>query len=191
MTQETETETAQTEHSYAKQEQAKVPMMLGADSELKPFRLKSDCAKGGGVFKIGETIIDPPLDIVIVGAELMSGKFFGYPETDWGQLLFVETAKAKPMTLMIKMASLRNLINLVEGLRYVDAAIDAKVVNMSFKQKNDTEGNEYYVIVFKATDKPISKEVSTVIDTLKNKGLAQFFEEHLEMEVKYKGGRRG
>lgn len=175
----------------AEQPQAKPPMMLGVNDALRPFRLKSDCSKAGGFFKIGETVIDPPMDIVILGAELITGKYFGYPETDWGQLLFVEAGKAKPMTLMIKMASLRNLINLIEGLRYIDAPFDSKVVNVSFKSKNDVEGNEYYVLVFKATEKPIPQAVIDVMTEMKANGLNGYYEEHLEMEVKYKGGRRG
>jgi len=164
---------------------------IPAESPLRPFRLKSDCSRGGGFFKIGETVLDGQMDIVIVGTEAMTGKYFGYPETDWAQVLFVEIGTNKPMTLMIKMESLRNLINLFEGIRYADLAIDSKAISMAFKEKSDTEGNKYFVLTFKATEKPIPKNVLETISKIKDIGLNEFYEEHLEMEVKYKGGRHG
>ncbi len=108
---------------------------------------RSDCQSGQ--FKIGAaTMRGPKLDMEIVGAQISSGEFFGYPLQTWLAVLFVDPDGVLS-SILFKTESLDNFEELRRQCRIKEGTLLGKTIRASMsKRVSRANGESYYAVEF-------------------------------------------
>ena len=103
---------------------------------------RADCQSGQ--FKIGAaTVRGPQLDMEIVGAQISSGEFFGYPPQAWLAVLFVDPDRALA-SVLFKTESLDNFEELRRQRRLNGETLLGKTIRARMnKRVSRTNGESY------------------------------------------------
>ena len=108
---------------------------------------RSDCQSGQ--FKIGAaTMRGPKLDMEIVGAQISSGEFFGYPLQTWLAVLFVDPDGVLA-SILFKTESLDNFEELRRQYRLKGETLLGKTIRAAMsKRASRANGESYYAVEF-------------------------------------------
>lgn len=111
---------------------------------------RSDCQSGQ--FKIGAaTMRGPKLDMEIVGAQISSGEFFGYPLQTWLAVLFVDPDGVLA-SILFKTESLDNFEELRRQYRLKGETLLGKTIRAAMsKRASRANGESYYAVEFEVT----------------------------------------
>ncbi len=111
---------------------------------------RSDCQSGQ--FKIGAaTMRGPKLDMEIVGAQISSGEFFGYPLQTWLAVLFVDPDGGLA-SILFKTESLDNFEELRRQYRLKGETLLGKTIRAAMsKRASRANGESYYAVEFEVT----------------------------------------
>ena len=108
---------------------------------------RPDCQSGQ--FKIGAaTMRGPKLDMEIVGAQISSGEFFGYPLQTWLAVLFVDPDGVLA-SILFKTESLDNFEELRRQYRLKGETLLGKTIRAAMsKRASRANGESYYAVEF-------------------------------------------
>ena len=108
---------------------------------------RSDCQSGQ--FKIGAaTMRGPKLDMEIVGAQISSGEFFGYPPQTWLAVVFVDPDGVLA-SILFKTESLDNFEELRRQYRLKGETLLGKTIRAAMsKRASRASGESYYAVEF-------------------------------------------
>lgn len=108
---------------------------------------RSDCQ--AGQFKIGATTMRGlKLDMEIVGAQINSGEFFGYPLQTWLAVLFVDPDGVLA-SILFKTESLDNFEELRRQYRLKGETLLGKTIRAAMsKRASRANGESYYAVEF-------------------------------------------
>lgn len=108
---------------------------------------RSDCQ--AGQFKIGAGAMrGPKLDMEIVGAQISSGEFFGYPPQAWLAVLFVDPDGVLA-SILFKTESLDNFEELRRQYRLKGETLLGKTIRAAMsKRASRASGESYYAVEF-------------------------------------------
>lgn len=108
---------------------------------------RSDCQ--AGQFKIGAaTMRGPKLDMEIVGAQISSGEFFGYPLQTWLAVLFVDPDGVLA-SILFKTESLDNFEELRRQYRLKSETLLGKTIRAAMSRRaSRANGESYYAVEF-------------------------------------------
>lgn len=108
---------------------------------------RPDCQSGQ--FKIGSaTMRGPKLDMEIVGAQINSGEFFGYPMQTWLAVLFVDPDGVLA-SILFKTESLDNFEELRRQYRIKGETLLGKTIRAAMsKRASRANGESYYAVEF-------------------------------------------
>ena len=111
---------------------------------------RSDCQSGQ--FKIGAaTMRGPKLDMEIVGAQISSGEFFGYPMQAWLAVVFVDPDGVLS-SILFKTESLDNFEELRRQYRLRGETLLGKTIRATMsKRASRAHGESYYAVEFEVT----------------------------------------
>ncbi len=100
-------------------------------------------------FKIGAaTMRGPKLDMEIVGAQISSGEFFGYPLQTWLAVLFVDPDGVLA-SILFKTESLDNFEELRRQYRLKGETLLGKTIRAAMsKRASRANGESYYAVEF-------------------------------------------
>ena len=108
---------------------------------------RSDCQSGQ--FKIGAaTMRGPRLDMEVVGAQISTGEFFGYPLQAWLAVVFVDPDGVLA-SILFKTESLDNFEELRRQYRLKGETLLGKTIRASMsKRASRANGESYYAVEF-------------------------------------------
>jgi hypothetical protein len=108
---------------------------------------RSDCQ--AGQFKIGaSTMKGSKIDMELIGAQISSGSYFGYPEQTWMALLFVDPDRVVS-SILFKTESLDNFEELRRTYRLKGQTLLGKTIRASMsKRASRANGESYYAVEF-------------------------------------------
>ena len=111
---------------------------------------RSDCQSGQ--FKIGAaTMRGPKLDMEIVGAQISTGEFFGYPPQTWLAVVFVDPDGVLS-SVLFKTESLDNFEEVRRQYRLKGETLLGKTIRASMsKRASRASGESYYAVEFEVT----------------------------------------
>ncbi len=111
---------------------------------------RSDCQSGQ--FKIGAaTMRGPRLDMEVVGAQISTGEFFGYPLQAWLAVVFVDPDGVLA-SVLFKTESLDNFEELRRQYRLKGETLLGKTIRASMsKRASRASGESYYAVEFEVT----------------------------------------
>ncbi len=122
---------------------------------------RPDCQSGQ--FKIGAaTLRGPKLDMEIVGAQISSGEFFGYPPQTWLAVLFVDPDGVLA-SVLFKTESFDNFTELHRQYRLKGETLLGKTIRASMsKRASRASGESYYAVEFEVTSE--GKHAAAIAD---------------------------
>ena len=108
---------------------------------------RPDCQSGQ--FKIGAaTMRGPKLDMEIVGAQISTGEFFGYPPQTWLAVVFVDPDGVLS-SVLFKTESLDNFEEVRRQYRLKGETLLGKTIRASMsKRASRASGESYYAVEF-------------------------------------------
>ncbi len=111
---------------------------------------RPDCQSGQ--FKIGAaTMRGPKLDMEIVGAQISTGEFFGYPPQTWLAVVFVDPDGVLS-SVLFKTESLDNFEEVRRQYRLKGETLLGKTIRASMsKRASRASGESYYAVEFEVT----------------------------------------
>lgn len=106
---------------------------------------RSDCQ--AGQFKIGaSTMRGPKLDMELIGAQISSGSYFGYPDQKWLALLFVDP-EGVVSSILFKTESLDNFEELRRTYRLKGESLLGKTIRATMA-KRAGKSSSYFAVEF-------------------------------------------
>ena len=108
---------------------------------------RADCQ--AGTFKIGAaTMRGPKLDMEVIGAQISSGEFYGYPLQTWLAVLFVDPDGVLS-SVLFKTESLDNFEETRRQYRLKGETLLGKTIRASMsKRVSRANGESYYAVEF-------------------------------------------